>query len=304
MELCGPMHVKSINGKKYILVIVNDYSRFMCVKFLRSKDEAPEDLGKLKLKANAGIGIFVGYAPAKKAYRIYNKHTRMIMETIHVTFDELAAMASEQFSSEPAPQLMTPGTLSVDEQQQHALFDDPCHEILHEALTSQESSSNVQSSTPLELLNFEELLAPVARIKTIRIFIANAANKNMTIYQMDVNTAFLNGELREVVYVYMLKSFRLSQEFSKGAVDPTLFTRKAGHDILLVQIYVDDIIFASTNPDMCDEFTNIMTYKFKMSMIGKMSFFLGLQISQSLRGIFINQSKYALQNNKEIWYAI
>ncbi|GJX00716.1 retrovirus-related pol polyprotein from transposon TNT 1-94 [Tanacetum coccineum] len=145
---------------------------------------------------------------------------------------------------------------------------------------------------------------------------------------MDVKTDFLNGELREVVYVSqsegfvdqdkpnhvyrlkkalyglkqaprawydMLSSFLLSQEFSKGAVDPTLFTRKAGCDILLVQIYVDDIIFASTNPAMCDEFAKIMTSKFKMSIMGKMSFFLGLQNSQSPRGIFINQSNYALE---------
>ncbi|GJW18484.1 retrovirus-related pol polyprotein from transposon TNT 1-94 [Tanacetum coccineum] len=70
-----------------------------------------EDLGKLKPKAD--IGIFVGYAPAKKAYRIYNKITQNIMETIHVTFDELTTMASEQFSSRPAPYLMTLGTLSL-----------------------------------------------------------------------------------------------------------------------------------------------------------------------------------------------
>ncbi|GKD44351.1 retrovirus-related pol polyprotein from transposon TNT 1-94, partial [Tanacetum coccineum] len=69
-----------------------------------------EDMGKIKPKA--GIGIFVGYAPAKKAYQIYNKRTRLIMETIHVTFDELTTMASEQISSGPAPQLLTPGTLS------------------------------------------------------------------------------------------------------------------------------------------------------------------------------------------------
>ncbi|GJS85517.1 retrovirus-related pol polyprotein from transposon TNT 1-94 [Tanacetum coccineum] len=132
-----------------------------------------------------------------------------------------------------------------------------------------------------EGIDFEEYFAPVARIEVIRIFIENAANKNMTIYQMDVKTDFLNYELREVVYVSqpegfidqdnpnhvyklkralyglkqapctwydMLSSFLLSQEFSKGVVDPTLFTRKVGHDILLVQIYVDDIIFASTNP--------------------------------------------------------
>ncbi|GJY44098.1 retrovirus-related pol polyprotein from transposon TNT 1-94 [Tanacetum coccineum] len=131
------------------------------------------------------------------------------------------------------------------------------------------------------------------------------ANKNMIINQMDVKTAFLNGELREVACVSQPEGFvdqdkpnhvfLLSQEFSKGAVDPTLFTRKAGRDILLVQIYVDDIIFASSIPAMCDEFAKIMTFKFKMSMMGKMSFFLGFQISQSHRGIFINQSNYALK---------
>ncbi|GJS87908.1 retrovirus-related pol polyprotein from transposon TNT 1-94 [Tanacetum coccineum] len=179
-----------------------------------------------------------------------------------------------------------------------------------------------------EGIDFEESFAPVARIEAIRIFVANAAHKNMMIYQMDVKTAFLNGELKEEVYVSqpegfvdqdnpshvyklkkalyglkqaprawydMLSSFLISQQFSKGAVDPTLFTRQAGNDLLLVQIYVDDIIFASTNIAMCNEFANQMTTKFKMSMMGQMSFFLGLQISQSPRGIFINQSKYAYE---------
>ncbi|GJT89527.1 retrovirus-related pol polyprotein from transposon TNT 1-94 [Tanacetum coccineum] len=147
-------------------------------------------------------------------------------------------------------------------------------------------------------IDFEESFALVVRIKAIRIFVENAANKNMMIFQMDVKTAFLNGELKEKVYVsqpegfvdqdnpshvyklkkalyclkqaprawyYMLSSFLILQHFSKGAVDPTLFTRKAGNDLLL----------------------------FKMSMMGQMPFFLGLQISQSLRGIFLNQSKYA-----------
>ncbi|GJV56937.1 retrovirus-related pol polyprotein from transposon TNT 1-94 [Tanacetum coccineum] len=145
----------------------------------------------------------------------------------------------------------------------------------------------------------------VARIKAIRIFIRNAANKNMPIYQMDVKTIFLNGELREEVYKApcawydMLSSFLLSQKFSKGVVDPILFTRKKDKDILIVQIYVDDIIFASTNPSLCDIFADKMSSKFKMSMMGKMSFFLGLQISQSPRGIFINQTKYALETLKK-----
>ncbi|GKD97948.1 retrovirus-related pol polyprotein from transposon TNT 1-94, partial [Tanacetum coccineum] len=241
------------------------------------------------------------------------------------------------------------------------IHDDPLNESPNEDSTPQGSSSNVRLiHTPLEHLvepkNFKQAMtesswidamqeeiheferpedsdkkrvesfAPVARIEAIRIFVANDAHKNMTIYQMDVKTAFLNGKLKEEVYVSqpegfvdqdnpshvyklkkalyglkqaprasydMLSSFLISQQFSKGAVDPTLFTRHARNNILLVQIYVGDIIFASTNIVMCDEFANQMTTKFKMSMMGQMSFFLGLQISQSPRGIFINQSIYA-----------
>ncbi|GKB11096.1 retrovirus-related pol polyprotein from transposon TNT 1-94 [Tanacetum coccineum] len=177
-------------------------------------------------------------------------------------------------------------------------------------------------------IDFEELFAPVARIEAIRIFIANAASKNMIIYQMDVKTAFLNGELKEEVYVsqpegfvdldhptyvYRLKKalydlkqaprawyntllrFLLDNKFSKGVVDPTLFIGKTGKHILLVQIYIDDIIFASTDPKACDIFSKEMSSKFQMSMMGQMSFFLGLQVSQSPGGIFINHSKYALE---------
>nr|GFB09777.1 retrovirus-related Pol polyprotein from transposon TNT 1-94 [Tanacetum cinerariifolium] len=143
-----------------------------------------------------------------------------------------------------------------------------------------------------EGIDFEKSFALVARIEAIRIFIANAASKNMTDYQMNVKTAFLNGELKEDVYVsqpkgfvdpdhpthvYRLKNalyglkqaprawydtlsrFLLDNNFSKGAVNPTLFTRKTGKHILLVQIYVDDIIFASTDPKDCDMFSNEMS---------------------------------------------
>ncbi|GJW11192.1 retrovirus-related pol polyprotein from transposon TNT 1-94 [Tanacetum coccineum] len=106
-----------------------------------------------------------------------------------------------------------------------------------------------------EGIDFEEAFAPVARVEAIRIFIVNFANKNMTIYQMNVKTTFLNGELQEEAprtWYDMLSTFLLSQEFSKGDVGPTLFTRKEGKDILLVQNYVADIIFASTDPALCD----------------------------------------------------
>ncbi|GJT49265.1 retrovirus-related pol polyprotein from transposon TNT 1-94 [Tanacetum coccineum] len=157
-----------------------------------------------------------------------------------------------------------------------------------------------------EGIDFEESFAPVARIDAIRIFVANAANKNMMIFQMDVKMAFLNGELKEEVYVSQPEGFvdqynpTHVHKLKKALyVDPTLITRKAGNDLLLVQIYVDDIIFASANTALCNDFANLMTTKFKMSMMGQMSFFLGLQISQSPRGVFLNQSKYASENIKK-----
>nr|GEZ14910.1 retrovirus-related Pol polyprotein from transposon TNT 1-94 [Tanacetum cinerariifolium] len=146
-----------------------------------------------------------------------------------------------------------------------------------------------------EGIDFKESFSPVAWIEAIRIFIENATIKNMIIYQIDVKTAFLNDELKEEVYVsqpegfvdpdhptylYHLKKalyglkqaprawyntlsrLFLDNKFSKGVVDPTLFTRKTGKHILLVQIYVDDIIFASTDPKACDIFSKEMSSKF------------------------------------------
>nr|GEV67619.1 Gag-Pol polyprotein [Tanacetum cinerariifolium] len=150
MDLCGPMRVTSVNRKKYILVIVDDYSRFTWVKCLRLKDEAPDFIIKFlkmiqvrlktpirrirtdngteffnqtlrkyyeqrklgKLQPKAEIGIFIGYAPTKKSFRIYNLRTRRIIEIIHVDFDELTAMAFEQSSSGPTLHEMIPATIS------------------------------------------------------------------------------------------------------------------------------------------------------------------------------------------------
>nr|GEZ12596.1 retrovirus-related Pol polyprotein from transposon TNT 1-94 [Tanacetum cinerariifolium] len=177
-----------------------------------------------------------------------------------------------------------------------------------------------------EGIEFEESFAPVARLEAVRLFIVYAAHKSFTVYQMDVKTAFLYGPLKEKVYinqpdgfvdpyhpdkVYRLKkalyglkqapmawydelsTFLVSKGFSKGSINPTLFITKHGGDILLVQIYVDDIIFGSTNPKLSKQFEKLMHIKFEMSMMGEQKFFLGIQIHQSPRGIFINQAKYA-----------
>nr|GFA54546.1 copia protein [Tanacetum cinerariifolium] len=163
-----------------------------------------------------------------------------------------------------------------------------------------------------------ESFAPVARMEAIRIFLAYVAHKSFTVFQMDEKTAFLHGSLKEDVYVcqpegfinvdhpshvYKLKkalyglkqaprawynelsTFLLQNHFFKGTIDPTLFIRRFNDDILVVQVYVDDIIFGS----------DLMKSLFEISMMGEMTFFLGLQVNQSPCGIFINQSKYVLE---------
>ncbi|GJY48476.1 retrovirus-related pol polyprotein from transposon TNT 1-94 [Tanacetum coccineum] len=164
-----------------------------------------------------------------------------------------------------------------------------------------------------EGIDFEESFAPVARLEAVRIFVAYAAHKSFPIYQMDVKMAFLNGPLKEEVYVaqpegfvdpdhpekvYLLRkalyglkqaprawydelsNFLMSKGFTKGTIDPTLFKIKYGEDILLVQIYVDDIIFGSTNPKYSKRFEKLMHSRFEMSLMGEMKLFLGLQIHQ------------------------
>nr|GEX13719.1 hypothetical protein [Tanacetum cinerariifolium] len=120
----------------------------------------------------------------------------------------------------------------------------------------------------------------VARLKAIRIFIVFAAHMNMIIYQMDVKTAFLNDVLRE-------------EKFSKGTVDPTLFIRIEGKDILQVQIYVDDIIFASTKPDLCESFSKVMCFsKFKMLMMVDTPMVEKSKLDEDPQGKTIDPTRY------------
>ncbi|GJR05509.1 putative ribonuclease H-like domain-containing protein [Tanacetum coccineum] len=151
-----------------------------------------------------------------------------------------------------------------------------------------------------EGIDFEESFAPVTRMKAIRIFLAYDAHKSLTVFQMDMKTAFLHGTLKEDVYVCQPKNFidanhPSHNHFFKGTIDPTLFIRRFDDDILVVQVYVDDIIFGSTKPMYTQLFSDLMKSRFEMSMMGEMTFFLGLQVNQSPCGIFINQSNYVLE---------
>nr|GEZ40116.1 copia protein [Tanacetum cinerariifolium] len=110
---------------------------------------------------------------------------------------------------------------------------------------------------------------------------------------MDVKSAFLYGTIKKEVYVCQPLGFEeLDYPDKRGKIDQTLFIKKQKGDILLVQVSVDDIIFGSTDKDLCKAFEKLMKYKFQMSSMGELTFFLGLQVKQKLDRIFISQDKY------------
>ncbi|GJV62149.1 putative ribonuclease H-like domain-containing protein [Tanacetum coccineum] len=176
-----------------------------------------------------------------------------------------------------------------------------------------------------EGVDYDEVFAPVARIEAIRLFLAFASFMGFTVYQMDVKSAFLYGNITEEVYVKQppgfedpahpnkvyrvvkalyglhqaprawyerLSTFLLKHGYRRGAIDKTLFIKKDRRDIMLVQVYVDDIIFGSTKSSMVKDFEDLMQKEFKMSSMGELTFFLGLQVKQTTAGIFLSQDKY------------
>ncbi|GJT09948.1 ribonuclease H-like domain, reverse transcriptase, RNA-dependent DNA polymerase [Tanacetum coccineum] len=176
-----------------------------------------------------------------------------------------------------------------------------------------------------EGVDYDEVFAPVARIEAIRLFLAFASFMGFIVYQMDVKSAFLYGNITEEVYVKQppgfedpahpnkvyrvvkalyglhqaprawyerLSTFLLKHGYRRGAIDKTLFIKKDRRDIMLVQVYVDDIIFGSTKSSMVKDFEDLMQKEFKMSSMGELTFFLGLQVKQSNGGIFLSQDKY------------
>ncbi|GJS92827.1 retrovirus-related pol polyprotein from transposon TNT 1-94 [Tanacetum coccineum] len=164
-----------------------------------------------------------------------------------------------------------------------------------------------------EGIDYDEVFALVARIEAIRIFLAFASYMGFIVYQMDVKSAFLYGIIDEEVYVSQppgfvdpkfpkkvykvvkalyglhqaprawyatLSTFLLKSRYRRGTIDKTLFIKKDKNDIMLVQVYVDDIIFGSTKRSWCDEFEALMKSRFQMSSMGELTFFLGLQVKQ------------------------
>nr|GEX36228.1 retrovirus-related Pol polyprotein from transposon TNT 1-94 [Tanacetum cinerariifolium] len=442
MDLCRPMRVKNVNGKNYILVIFDDYSRFTWVKCLRSKDETQDFLMKFLKNIQVQLKVPVPRIQTDNETEFVNQTLREYYEQVSISHETSVARSPQQndvvqrrnhtlivaartienlgklqpkadiapeviapivevITPEPVESIGSPSSTTVDqdapspsksqttpetqppviphdvEEDNHDIevthmgndpffgmpipevasdqssSTDSIHTIVHPDHQISQHNSKWTKDHPLENIigqlarpiksiqedlnefeclevwelvprpdrvmvitlkwiykvkldelggilknkarlvargyrqeegiDFEESFASVARLKAIRIFLAYAPHKNMVVYQMDVNTTFLNGNLREEVYVSqpdgfvdpdnpnhvyklkkalyglkqaprawydMLSSFLISQDFSIGSVDPTLFIRRNSNDLLLVQIYVDDIIFAASTPEL------------------------------------------------------
>nr|GEU52351.1 retrovirus-related Pol polyprotein from transposon TNT 1-94 [Tanacetum cinerariifolium] len=283
-----------------------------------------ENLGKLQPKAD--IGIFIGYAPTKKAFRIYDRRTRRIIETIQVDFDELTTMASEHSSSGPTLHEMTPATISLGlvpnpssstsfvpplKTDWDILFqplfeellspppsvDHPVPEVIApipEVVAPEPDAStdspfsrtvNQDAQSPMKLdelggilkkkarlvargyhqeegIDFEESFAPVARLEAIMIFLAYAAHMNMVVYQMDVKTACLNGNLREEVYV--------SQSDRSKHIDIRYYFIKEHVENWVIELY-----FVNTVYQLTDIFTKALgreRIEFLINKLGMRSF--------------------------------
>ncbi|GJU25835.1 retrovirus-related pol polyprotein from transposon TNT 1-94 [Tanacetum coccineum] len=181
-----------------------------------------------------------------------------------------------------------------------------------------------------EGIDYDETYAPVARLESIRILLAYACALDFKLFQMDVKSAFLNGFINEEVYVAQppgfidfekpdhvyklkkalyglkqapkawydrLKAFLIKHEYKMGMVDNTLFTKKKSSNLIIVQIYVDDIIFGLTCQDMCDEFAKIMHDEFEMSMMEMLKKF-GLKYAKPMKTPMSSNTK--LTKDKEL----
>ncbi|GKA11798.1 retrovirus-related pol polyprotein from transposon TNT 1-94 [Tanacetum coccineum] len=200
MDLCGPMKVESINGKKYVLVFVDDYSRYTWTHFLRSKDETSEVLIDFLKLVQRGLHAQVRTVRTDRGTEFLNK-------TLHEYFSQQDSLSPGLQSQENVPHVAETVTTSNE---LDLLFSPMLDELLNGTTQVVSKSSDVHATdapdqpkgySQQEGINFEESFALVAQLEAVRLFVAYVAHKSFLVYQMDVKTAFLNGPIKEEVYV-------------------------------------------------------------------------------------------------------
>nr|GEV65006.1 hypothetical protein [Tanacetum cinerariifolium] len=303
MDLFGPVSPMSINHEKYTLVIVDEYSReriphisyfhvFGCPVFIHNHKDHLD-----KFDAKADDGYFLGYSSVSKAFRVYNTRRQQIKKTYHVTFDESMKAISELTQENHVPEVIVPNEHDVPLTKD---IEDPPDLINTEGTHEQNVQDDQMITQPTDVpsgnntevsRSITEPLVPdvtqshipnqastIAMMEAIRIFLAFATYMNFKVYQMDVKSAFLNGKLKEEVYVKQPSGFE-SSEFSDYVckLDKALYGLKQAPRACY---------------KLCKQFEKLMTKKFEMSMMGELTYFIGLQIKQDDKGISICQEQY------------
>ncbi|GJU33772.1 retrovirus-related pol polyprotein from transposon TNT 1-94 [Tanacetum coccineum] len=279
MDLCGSMCVASINRIKYILIIVDDYSRFTWLTAMASEQSSLEPALHEMTPSTPSSGLVPNPTPLASFVPPSRHEWDLVFQPV---FDELFSPPASVASPVPVEEALAPVESTGSPSSTTVDQDEPS--------PKNKARLVAHGYRQEEVIDFEESFAPVARLEAVKIFLTFAAHMNMIVYKMDVRTEFLNGFLHEEVYVsqldgfmdpdnpyhvyrlkkalYRLKQalrtwydllspFLLSLGFSKGTVGPTLFISRKGKDILL-------------------------DYRF-----------------QSPRGIFLYPSKYALESLKK-----
>nr|GEW48443.1 hypothetical protein [Tanacetum cinerariifolium] len=298
----GPSAVQSYGGNRYTLVIVDDYSRKVKESLNVTLDETPPPS-----KTSPLVDDDLDEEEAIKVTKKKNLENDIVGETLKI--DEIVNI--KEYRNHPLENVI--GNLNqrtLKSQAQNQISQPRNMTIIRtkwvfrnkldeNGIVSRNKARLVaQGYNQQEGIDCDKTYGLVARLESIRILLAYPCALDFKLFQMNVKSAFLNDFINEEVYVAQPPGFidfkKPNHVFKlkKGMVDNTFFTLKKSSNLIIVQIYVDDIIFGSTCQDMCDDFAKIMQYEFKMSMMGELNFFLRLQIKQMEDGIFFNQSKF------------
>nr|GEW01163.1 hypothetical protein [Tanacetum cinerariifolium] len=256
-----------------------------------------DHLGKFDAKGDEGY--FIGYSMSSKAFRVFNKRTKRVEENLHVDFLENNAIKKGAdpnwlFDIDSLTNSMNYVPVVVAESST-SNAQDTCNADASKS----NGNSNPTATSTNPSADHMETLAVETPIPTVSSLVPTDCLDDSP--QLDPEFPARVYKVEKAMYgLYQaprawygtLSKYLLTNCFQRGTIDQILFIRRQRGDFIHVQVYVDDIILGSSNPQLCREFEALMHEKFQMSAMGKLNFFLGLQVLQKKDGIFLSQDKH------------
>ncbi|GJX75170.1 putative ribonuclease H-like domain-containing protein [Tanacetum coccineum] len=329
MDLFGPTSVRSINHKTYCLVATNDFSSYKSSNDKEGDVTAVNADGDKDVQEPASKN---DQAMKDVLDRMMNQEKEATEQSNVVRKSLMHNVIASFFKNSPPHDPLMPELEDTTEVQTTSIFGNAYDDDLEhnntsyadECVGAEADFNNMEPST-IVYRNKKDERGIIVRNKARLVAQGHKQEEGIDYDEMDVKSAFLYGTIEEEVYVCQplgfvdpafpdkvykvekalyglhqaprawyktLSTYLLENGFHRGQIDKTLFIKRLKGDILLVQVYVDDIIFGSTKKSLCDDFEQIMHNRFQMSSIGELTFFLGLQVKQKENGIFISQEKY------------